>query len=187
VRVFRRDETSTPGPGAGDGLTVVRFDVPLDRKLVLRVEHGGAMYELYPAESEDAADFLVPDALLDGTLTLLADGAELRDARRTASPVSAPDAYLAVQELLAEEMRRVEGLRRDLRHERERLDDETQPAAPDSSREVERLRKQLASAERELDEVDEKRAALAAELAEARAALREERASDEPPPRVAPG
>jgi septal ring factor EnvC (AmiA/AmiB activator) len=116
----------------------------------------------------------------------VADGQELRDARRSGSPVSARDAYLALQEQLGDQARRIDGLRRDLRRERARGAGDADEA-PGTSTQLERLRTQLADAERELDEVDEKRAALAAELAEARAALREERASDEPPPRVAPG
>ena len=181
--MFRRDEAE-PG-GRADGFTVVRFDVPLDRELTLRAEAGGATHELLPAESDDAADFLVPDALLDGTLTLLADGQPVRDARRVDSGMSAEDVYLALQEEMAGQAARVERLRADLRRGREHDADEEAPAPP--SREVERLRSQLADAERELDEVDEKRAALAAELAEARAALDEERTQHDPARRVSPG
>ena len=191
--MFRRaePEAAAPVPAAG-GLEVVRYDVPgglPDAELVLRVESGGATYELVALDSDDAADFLVPSELLrDGHTALLADGEEVRGATRRDSPLGVRDACLALHQLLDEQARRIDGLRRDLRRERDRIaGDDAGDAPGPPSREVEQLRERLADAERELDEVDEKRAALAAELAEARSALREERSSGEPSRRVTPG
>jgi hypothetical protein len=175
---------------------VIRFELP-ERLLaaadpvVLRIESGGATHRLLSLEVEDALDFLVPTALLgdDASLVIEAGDEELPAPRHSDSPVPARDVYLALHEELDAQSRRVERLRRDLRAERAR-ETETEADAPSMDPAIAQMRAELErersareraeeraeALDRDLDAVDERRAALASELAELQAALREERA-----------
>ncbi|MEA2448093.1 MAG: hypothetical protein QOG63_25 [Thermoleophilaceae bacterium] len=186
---LRRDDA--PGESAQQaaaGFAVIRIRIP-DRLLdadpiALRIEVGASWHRLLPVELDDAADFLVPGELLSsGRLVLEAGAEELSDPETATSPLSVDEAYFALHEGLADMARRVEGLRADLRRERERAaegtgDSESGVEQPLLARERKRsldLEQRLKDAENELDRMDEKRAALASELAEAQEALREER------------
>jgi hypothetical protein len=191
-RLFRSDDE--PGAAASEsraraddsGFRVVRIEIParlLDKDpIALRIEVGGTTHRLLPADLDEAADFLVPAGLLgDGRVVLEAGDEELADPRTTPSPLAVTDAYTALHEELAAQSRRVEALRADLRAERDRHAGDEDDAGVEQSllaRERKRnldLEQRLRDVENELDEVDDKRASLASQLAEAQAALREAR------------
>jgi hypothetical protein len=136
--LFRREEGhEAPASGAAvsaSEFTVIRVEVPerllAADTLVLRLEAGGSEHRLLPAELDDAVDFLVPAELLEGgRIVLEAGDEEVADPPHGPSPRGVHDVYLALQQELVAQDRRIDALRADLRRERSRPADD--PAAED--------------------------------------------------------
>jgi hypothetical protein len=124
--IFRKDdEPVAANPASAEGLAVIRVEVPshlLDADpLLLRLEDGQTRHRLLPVDLDGGADFLVPSALLAGARVVLEAGdEEIAAPRTTKSPVGVDEAYLALQQELSAQERRIDALRDDLRRERER-------------------------------------------------------------------
>jgi chromosome segregation protein len=180
-------------------LTAAEAETMAADPLLLLVADGDDEHRLVPVDAEDddrSADFLLPSALRTAREFVLQAGRE----RHRLPPPSAPEGndpgaaarvYLALQQELADQADRLVELRSELRREHQRtaaaedaraeleLDlTETQSSAGSRARldrDLAKARKRVAELEREANDIDDRRESLASQLAEAQAALTEER------------